>query len=84
MRLLHRRCAHPGCAVPTHGGKCQDCHKAFCPEHVGAHEFAGFRGNDERQTSWTRFVCGGCATLAKGRLDAAAREHSRRDNQGYQ
>jgi hypothetical protein len=86
MRLMHRRCAHPGCALPSRGGKCQDCGKAFCPGHVDAHEFAGFRGTDGRQTAWMRFVCAGCGGRATRTLLAAtarvARDQARQDAHG--
>ena len=84
---MSKICAERGCSAVAKSGKCQDCHKAFCAEHVGAHDFSGFRRDDVRQTTWTRYVCGGCAALANRGLDAAtdraAREQSRRDNQGY-
>jgi hypothetical protein len=84
---MRKICAEYGCSAVAAGGKCQDCHKVFCAGHVGAHDFSGFRRDDVRQTSWTRFVCGGCAALTNRSLVAAAaraaHEQSRRDAQGY-
>ena len=83
---MRKICAERGCAAVAKGGKCQDCHRAFCAGHVGAHDFSGYRRDDVRPTSWTRFVCGGCAALANRGLAAAAGRaalaQSRRDKQG--
>jgi hypothetical protein len=84
---MRKICVERGCRAVAKGGKCQDCHKAFCAEHVGAHDFSGYRGDDGRQTSWTRFVCGGCAAIANRRVVAAtarvAHDQARRDERGY-
>jgi hypothetical protein len=83
---MRKICAEHGCSAVAKGGKCQDCHKAFCAVHIGAHDFSGFRRDDVRQTSWTRFVCRGCAALSNRSLLAAAargaHEQSRLDERG--
>lgn len=58
---MRHTCAHPGCNAATNGRRCQDCHKAFCGDHVVATAFAGPRHYGATDTNWTRFVCDACA-----------------------
>jgi hypothetical protein len=87
MRTMYRRCAHAGCAAPAGGGRCQDCGKSFCADHVAATDFSGIRHEGARATAWTRFVCHACAGLTNRTLLAAsarlARDRARRDERGY-
>ena len=84
---MQRTCAQQGCGAPADGGKCQECGKAFCPEHVGAHEFTGYRLIEGRHTSWTRFVCAGCIGYTNRILLVSsarvARGQARQDERGY-
>ena len=71
MGLMHKHCAAPGCAAPVGWARCQDCGKPFCPGHVAAVDFSGFRRGATAESAWTRFVCAGCAGRAnRSLLDA--------------
>ena len=71
---MRRTCTHPSCNAAASGGRCQDCHKAFCREHVDATEFDGPRRYGATATNWTRFVCEACARRTHRQVaDAAAR-----------
>ena len=64
MSWFRRHCAVPGCQTTAGRAACQDCGKPFCADHASAVEFDGYRGTDPRRTTWTRFVCAGCAARA--------------------
>lgn len=64
MHLMPRRCARPGCSASVSRVRCQDCGRAFCPDHVAATAFTGYRRPGAGWREWTRFVCAECTDQA--------------------